>query len=110
MKIALILISIISLVSFLTLTSYKQNENLRSADLYCFKSLLNFGSLEIAVTNQCQQNVTFKFSVSASDSSETQKYDLETKCLKKEETQTFKLDFPSNLNIFAQSGAEESEC
>ncbi|KAL4512723.1 hypothetical protein ABPG72_020560 [Tetrahymena utriculariae] len=110
MKIALILISIISLVSFLTLTSYKQNENLRSADLYCFNSLLDFGSLEIDVTNQCQQNVTFKFSVSASNSSETQKQDFETKCLQKDETQTFKLDFPSNLGTFTQSIGEQSEC
>ncbi|KAL4482895.1 hypothetical protein ABPG74_018921 [Tetrahymena malaccensis] len=110
MKTALILISIISLVGILTLNQLNRSQNLRSDDIYCFQSLLDLGSLNMNVTNQCQQNVTFKFSVSASDSNETQKLDFETVCLMEKQTQTFKLDFPSNLGIFAVTIGEQNEC
>ncbi|EAS01586.1 transmembrane protein, putative (macronuclear) [Tetrahymena thermophila SB210] len=111
MKTALILISIISLVSILTVNSLNKYQNLRSSDdITCLSSTLDMGNLYITVTNACQKNVTFKFSVSASDQNETKKLDFETICLKQKETQRFELDFPRSYTTFTQSVKEQNDC
>ncbi|EAS01592.1 transmembrane protein, putative (macronuclear) [Tetrahymena thermophila SB210] len=110
MKTALILISIISLVSILTVNSLNKHQNLRSDDITCLNSTLDMGDLYIAVTNACQKSVTFKFSVSGSDSNETKQLDFETICLKQQETQRFELDFPKSYTIFSQIIKEQNDC
>ncbi|EAS01594.1 transmembrane protein, putative (macronuclear) [Tetrahymena thermophila SB210] len=110
MKTALILISIISLVSILTVNSLNKHQSLRQNGADCSKTILQIGYEEILVTNTCQQNMTFKYSVSAKYQNQIQTINVQTDCLKQDETESYRLDFPSDFQIFSQSLGEQSEC
>ncbi|KAL4482894.1 hypothetical protein ABPG74_018920 [Tetrahymena malaccensis] len=110
MKTTLILISLISLVSIFSFSSFKTNESLRSNNGGCYSSVLDLGAKVITITNSCQQNEAFKFSVIASYTSQTQQFNFETKCLQHGESQTFEMDLESSIGIFTQKPEAQTDC
>ncbi|KAL4512724.1 hypothetical protein ABPG72_020561 [Tetrahymena utriculariae] len=110
MKTALILISLISLVSFFTLSSFKTNESLRSSNSNCYSSVLDLGAKVITISNSCKQKEIFQFSLSATFPNDTQYFSFETQCLQPGDSQVFEINIESTLGIFTQAVGAQIDC
>ncbi|KAL4484806.1 hypothetical protein ABPG74_019983 [Tetrahymena malaccensis] len=109
MKAALILISLVSLVSIFTLVSIQTHQNLKQDDFKedgCLVSFVDVSTVDVLAMNQCDQHYQFKFTLTFP----SQTLDFETECIYQGHNQTFKLDGLKNLRLLDMKVSEKQEC
>ncbi|EAR89432.1 transmembrane protein, putative (macronuclear) [Tetrahymena thermophila SB210] len=89
MKIAFLIISVISLVSIFAVSTFRTNQNLKANEPICYVSNLDFVNTEMTITNTCEQNMTFTFS-QIFDGSKGE-FEFQTQCLKNGESEVIEI-------------------
>ncbi|EAS01585.1 transmembrane protein, putative (macronuclear) [Tetrahymena thermophila SB210] len=114
MKLALVIISLISLLSIFTLSTLKNNVSLRSAadDDECFQSTLNLDTNKLWIRNVCKKNMAFKFQFKSTQyEKKPETFDFDTDCLLPQHTQQFELDLAdSEFGVYQTSLIQQTKC
>ncbi|KAL4482959.1 hypothetical protein ABPG74_018985 [Tetrahymena malaccensis] len=110
MKTVFVILSIISLMSFLAIGFIENKQYLKNNQVKCLNTVLDLETKEVTATNGCDQNLTFKFAVVSKNSDSYKEIEIQSICLKSHETQTFtSLDIP-NYGSFSIFDKEEINC
>ncbi|KAL4502485.1 hypothetical protein ABPG72_012072 [Tetrahymena utriculariae] len=89
MKTALILISLISLVSIFAVNSFSTSQNLKANEAVCYDSSLDTINSEITISNNFEQNMTFTF-IQVFEGSKGE-FEFQTQCLKNGESEVVEI-------------------
>ncbi|KAL4470392.1 hypothetical protein ABPG74_012003 [Tetrahymena malaccensis] len=89
MKTTLIIISLISLVSIFAVNTFRITQNLKANEDVCYDSRLDIINSEITITNNCDYNITFKFSQVFEGSKG--EFEFETQCLSSGESEVVEI-------------------